>query len=120
MNSLEAQLKSWKPRRPSARISRRLFPAETGTTELAKALSWLVTATVCLLFTLQAVRNDDSGKFRNEPLVAMIWSNQTPPSYFLAETFQSENRVTRVTFASTNPGHSTSSVGFMRNTNSAD
>lgn len=111
---------SWKPRRPSAKISRRLFGARAANHELMKAASWLATAAACVLFTVQSVRTGEGGGNHAGPLVAMIWSNQTPPSYFVADTFQSENRVTHVTFASTNPGHSTSSVGFMRSTNSAD
>jgi len=114
MNSSEAQLKSWKPRRPSASISRRLFAPRNAHPELGRALSWCATATACLLLTVGVVRHGDAGPAASNPLVAMIWSNQAPPSYFVADTFQSENRVIRATLASTNPGQTTSVTGFTQ------
>lgn len=121
MEPWEAELKSWKPRRPSASISRRLFPARSGRQEFARTLSWLATAAACLTFTVVvASRTDRAGASPEGSLVAMNWSNQAPPSYQMADTFQSENRVIRATFAWTNPSHSNSSVGFMQKSSSAD
>jgi hypothetical protein len=84
-------------------------------------MSWFATAAACLVFTVAvASRENRASAAPSGPLVAMIWSNQTPPSYQVADTFQSENRVIRATFAWTNPARSNSSVGFMRNPSSAD
>ena len=53
MNLLETQLRSWRPRRPSAGLKRRLFSARPGARrERGLALGWLAPATACLLLTL--------------------------------------------------------------------
>ena len=44
MNWLETQLKSWEPRRPSAKIERRLFPAPGRRAGLSRAFGWLAPA----------------------------------------------------------------------------
>ena len=59
MNPLENQLQSWKPRRPSPRIARRLFgPAQKASARLARragAWNWLSPVAACALTMLVAV-----------------------------------------------------------------
>ena len=52
MNSLEAQLHSWQPRRPSARLKRRLFSEPISLMpRMAWFVGWLVPATACAVLT---------------------------------------------------------------------
>jgi hypothetical protein len=59
MSPLENQLQSWKPRRPSPKIARRLFgPAETPSLRFASpaaAWNWLSPVAACALTVLVAV-----------------------------------------------------------------
>ncbi len=53
MDSLETRLRSWRPRRPSAKLERRLFAATTvWTPKMAWLVGSLAPATACLLLTL--------------------------------------------------------------------
>ena len=52
MNSLETQLRSWRPRRPSAGLERRLFATPVSRMpKMAWFVGWLVPATACALLT---------------------------------------------------------------------
>jgi hypothetical protein len=62
MNPLEKQLQSWTPRRPSAKIARRLFAkAEQAPRFLRRAevWSWLTPVAACVLTLLVAVHSAD-------------------------------------------------------------
>jgi hypothetical protein len=95
MSQWEKHLLSWTPRRPSARLERRLFAA---TPTLAEALppfrfGWLAPATavlalMCVLFTQRYLANC-SPSAAASPMVAMILSNQSAPAYLLTR-FQPE------------------------------
>ena len=81
-NPLEMQLRSWVPRRPSARLKKRLFPAPPRPSTPAGAFSWLAPATACLLVALAVVgqRNENwnsSTSSQRSTLVATILSNQS-------------------------------------------
>jgi hypothetical protein len=95
MNELEKLLVSWTPRRPSARLERRLFAPAPAAAEvlLPFRLSWLAPATaglmlLCVLFNQlygsTAYRSASPG-----PLVAMILSNQSAAAY-LPGSFKAE------------------------------
>ena len=121
MKWLEAQLKSWAPRRPSANIDRRLFPRRARAPELARALAWLVPAAACLVFALATVWQEGgaAGASRPESMFAMVLSNQTGANFLQNDAAQPENRVMRASFEWTNRSSSGSSIRFMPLTNSS-
>ena len=87
MNELETQLLSWTPRRPSAKLERRLFAAGLAPAEvlLPFRFSWLAPATaalmlMCVLFN-QRYGPTFSRSASPGPLVAMILSNQSAAAY---------------------------------------
>ncbi len=87
MNELEKLLRSWTPRRPSARLERRLFAGAPAVEEalLPFRLTWLAPVTVglmlmCVLFN-QRYGASLSGSASPGPLVAMILSNQSAAAY---------------------------------------
>lgn len=109
MNPLETQLRSWKLRRPSARLERRLFPAGTSARPAAPSLMhWLAPATACLLFATLALNPRGSALPDGQPLMAIILSNQSYAAYLPGSFRQEQNRWD--TFEWTNHGHSGSSV----------
>ena len=133
MNELETHLRTWAPRRPSARLKLRLFaqpaPAATvaaraacnlqpPTCELQPAtlpfrLSWLAPATaalflMCVLFN-QHNTATLAGAAGSGPLVAMIMSNQSAAAY-LPGSFKGEQNILGNTFEWTNVRGSTSSI----------
>ena len=61
MNSLETRLRSWRPRRPSARLKRRHFSARPGAPRrnVAWLLGWLAPAAACVLLTVLALNSDN-------------------------------------------------------------
>ncbi len=121
MTEWERQLRSWKPRRPSARLKERLFatPITDPPSPLADRhtpafhLSWLAPATAALLLVAALVNQHNSGAVFESPrsasMVAMILSNQSAAAY-LPATFQSEqNGLPPGTFEWTNGSRSASS-----------
>jgi hypothetical protein len=120
MNWLETQLKSWAPRRPSAKIERRLFPRRGRVPELARALAWLTPAAACMVLALAAVRQEGAaGASRPDYMFAMAFSNQAGANIMHSDAAQPENRVMRASFEWTNRGGSGSSIRFMPLTNSS-
>jgi hypothetical protein len=112
METLENRLRSWSPRRPSAKIEARLFGAPT---RLAPKTGWLIgslaPAAACLLLTLSMFNPGNTGRSLNhEPLVAMILSNQNYAAYASDNFRQSENNLAAVTFDWTNHSISTSNT----------
>ena len=95
MNELEKWLYSWTPRRPSARLERRLFAARPDPVEalLPFRFGWLAPTTValalmCVLFN-QRYGSPSSLPEGAGPMVAMILSNQSAAAY-LPGSFQAE------------------------------
>ena len=95
MNELEKWLCSWTPRRPSARLERRLFAASSAPEEtlFPFRFGWLAPATValalmCVLFN-QRYGAPSFEPIGAGPMVAMILSNQSAPAY-LPGSFQAE------------------------------
>lgn len=116
MNQIEAQLRSWAPRRPSARLNARIFSPAPGPVEPQPAIriSWLApaTAAVLLLTVLLGQRNSPalSSSTTSKPVVAMILSNQSAAAYLPGSFQHEQNIVTANTFEWTNRGASPSSV----------
>ena len=115
MNWLENQLKSWEPRRPSARIERRLFPTPSARLEVARAFNWLAPATVCLLLALAVFKQENNisaATPRHDPAIAMMLSNQSFVAFLTGGSKQIEHNILPATFELTNRSGSTSTIGF--------
>ena len=98
MNELEAHLRSWAPRRPSASLERRLFARRPVAAELPPAfrLSWLAPAMAVLLLVGLFLNGHNStaiGSSNTVPIVAMILSNQSAAAYLPASFQHAENRL---------------------------
>ena len=111
-DSLENQLRSWRPRRASAGLKRKLFAAPVSASRrLAWVLGSLAPATACLLLTLAVFNSGNyDGSSRRAPLAAMILSNQSYAAYAPGNYRESENSLFSVTFDWTNRGVLTSSM----------
>src|SRR5438105_13585025 len=116
LNELETQLRCWVPRRPSARLKRRIFgwPKTTNPDRPTFRLSWLPPATaalllLCVLFnqhSSQAISSAGSNS-----IVAVALSNQSIAS-FLSGTFSREhNGLPNGTFEWTNGSGASSDIG---------
>jgi len=119
MNELnENQLLSWRPRRPSAGLKRRLLRL-TGPDEIPTA-QWLwrgVAPTVaCALLTLMALNHGDSGLPSQLP-VALMLSNQDNAAFATGGAQTRENHLAAVTFGWTNGSVFKSSIRFTPTTN---
>lgn len=122
MNWLEEQLKSWAPRRPSARIERRLFGGQRHAVELTHAIAWLAPAAACMVLALAAARPGagTTGASRPESMFAMMMmSNRASASLLCDSGAQPENSIVRASFQWTNKGDSGSSIRFIPFTNSS-
>src|SRR5260221_10331056 len=121
MNELERQLRLWAPRRPSAKLERRLFASQAASGvanyqtpirhQLGFRLRWVAPATAAfvLLCVLYNQRAGDSlgGGTSSGHIMAMILSNQSTIAY-LPAGFQ--NSPPADTFEWTNGSGSTSSM----------
>ena len=119
MNLPENQLRSWQPRRPSARLRRRLFAAPVKVMPpMAWFLGWLAPATACALLTLSVFNSGNSlpgSSSRHEPMVAMMLSNQSY-AVCVSSAFQSgQNDPPSITVDWTNrSGSASSNASFPR------
>jgi hypothetical protein len=119
MDSLENRLRSWQPRRPSAKLKRRLFAAPAS---IMPKVAWLIgslaPATACVLLTLSVFNPENTGRLlRHEPMTAMILSNQNYAAYASDNFREEQNGLFSVTFDWTNHGNFKSSIApFSRNT----
>jgi len=109
MNSLENQLRSWRPRRPSARVERRVFG--NSLPKLRWIFGSLAPVTACALLTLSVFNSGNSGDLsRREPVTAMILGNSKYAAY-ASDTFRGgQNTLFSVTFDWTRSGNFTSSI----------
>jgi hypothetical protein len=123
LNELETQLRSWSPRRPSARIERQLFAREAGGTPMAGRFSfqWLAPATallmvLCMLFSERSnpsLASSGSGQW----MVATIMSNQSAAPYLPGSFTRDANILSANSFEWTNGSRSPSSLGPSKGTN---
>lgn len=115
MNLPETQLRSWRPRRPSAGLKRRILSVRPGTPATAAFLGWLAPATACALLTLLVFNSSSglpAGPSSHGTMMAMILSNQNYAAYAPDGSQNVQNRLSSVTFDWTNSGTSGSSIRF--------
>lgn len=140
MNDLEIQLRSWAPRRPSAKLKQRIFAANReaelpseGQTSVAcsvlrvpfsvfltnlkpTSFRWLapVTAAFFLTCILLNQRSAPMATPSTSPLIAMILSSNQSAAAYLPGSFQREqNGLPSDTFEWTNGSGSTSSISSL-------
>jgi len=117
MQELETQLLSWAPRRPSARLKKRLFLRGRGDAPTPFGFQWLVPATAALLFVglVFNQRNSSaiSGSSSSTPMVAMIMSNQSAAAYLPGSFTRDQNILSADTFDWTNGSSLTSSISSL-------
>jgi hypothetical protein len=112
MNMLEAELRSWTPRRPSPKLERRLLGQDQPHFCVSRLLPVLAPTAACLLLTLSMLQQSARGLLPDDgaqaTMVALGLSNQNFAAY-LPGTFQpTANRLD--TFEWTNGGYSKSSM----------
>jgi hypothetical protein len=125
MEQLENQLRSWAPRRPSARLERRLFGDQAvvaleGSSsrtipQHGARFAWLAPAMagfalICMLFNQRPGGTASSGT-NSGHFLAVISSNQS--SYLASGISRQQNRPATDIFESTNDNNFTSSVRFL-------
>jgi hypothetical protein len=130
MSNLEMQLRSWAPRRPSARLERRLFarppaPApvaerrtpDTDSTAAHFRLSWLAPATLALLLMCVLVNQRNlpgsSPAANSGPIVALELSNQSAAAWLPGSFAHDQNSVPAETFEWTNGSRSSARPGSV-------
>lgn len=122
LNELEMQLRSWVPRRPSARLKRRLFGPEPAAEDRPSSfrLSWLppVTAALLLLCVLfnqhssQALSSSGSNS-----IVALALSNQSVAPWLPGSFSREHNGLPTGTFEWTNESGTSSGSRSVSNAN---
>ena len=116
-NLPETQLRSWRPRRPTARLKRRIFSSNPDSVAPSARWFWgcLAPAAACALFTMMAL---DSGTGLTErPLISNILSNQNYAAYASGDGQIPQNHLAAVTFDWTNRSGFNSSISFTPTTN---
>jgi hypothetical protein len=108
-DSLENQLRSSQPRRPSAGLRRKLFgdPVKA-TRRVAWFLGSLAPAAACLLLTISVFNPGNYGGSTH--LEPMVLGNQSSAVYASGNDGGTENNLFSVTFDWTNHGNFTSSI----------
>jgi hypothetical protein len=116
LNELETQLRSWVPRRPSAKLKRRLFrqPQAAEDREPSFRLSWLPPATaalmlLCVLFNQHSSQALSSAA--SNSMVAVALSNQSVAAWLPGSFSREHNGLPTGTFEWTNETGSSSSIG---------
>jgi hypothetical protein len=116
LNATEAQLRSWRPRRPAAGLERKIFAA--GAVPHTATWLWrcLAPAMACALLTLMAINHGGEG-LGQKPMIAMVLSNQSYAAYASGGQQTAQNHLAAVTFDSTNRSTFESIIGFTPTTN---
>ncbi len=120
MNELEARLRSWAPRRPSASLEKRLFARRPAAAEPPTPfrLKWLAPAMAGLLLlglVLYGHSNTAAGSSNPVPMVAMILSNQSAAAYWSGSFPHAENRLPADAYQWTLGRHATSVISAVLN-----
>ena len=112
MNLPEDQWRSWRPRRPSPKLKRRIFAHPSGAPQVVLwSLRCLAPSLTCLLLAIAALKQGSTvtnPNARRDWLLGMIGSNQI--TYLPGNYQQEQNRCASVTFDWTNRSGSTSSI----------
>ena len=117
LNELEPQLHSWVPRRPSARLKRRIFRRNAAAQELPEPsfrFSWLPPATavlllLCVLFNQHSSQAISSAGANS--LVALAVSNQNIVPWLSGSFSREHNGLPNFTFEWTNGSGFSSGIG---------
>ena len=114
----ETQLRSWRPRRPSAGLKRRIlqFAAEADVPTARWLWGCLAPTMTCALLTLMALSHDGDVLGRKQPM-ALILSNQDSAAYATGGAQTEQNHLAAVTFDWTNRSVFKSSIRFTPATN---
>ncbi len=114
MKSLEEQVRSWKPRRPSPALERRLFP-QRASEYRSELLAWLVPATVCVVMVMMTSHQPENpalaGETRESAMIPAAMSNQSYAPFLPGSFQRSANRLD--TFEWTKAVSFTSSIGSL-------
>jgi hypothetical protein len=113
MNLLENQLRSWRPRRPSPKLKRRIFGAAARREAVTLSLRWLAPAAACLLLALTIVKQGPGfavGSSGTGPLLGVISSNLIYTNVVPHNGSSGDNRVFPAKFDWTNLTGFTSNV----------
>ena len=115
MNELEMQLRSWVPRRPSAKLERSLFGAKPEFRRPTLGFSWLapVTAALVVLCVLMTQRNGPSNSLPtpSNTMIAAALSNQLAAGWLPGSTTREQNALPAESFEWTNGNGWSSSNG---------
>lgn len=111
LEPVETQLLRLPLRNPSRRLARKIFSRRSKDTHAPALRHWLAPAMASVLFTLLLLNHqaDLGPPTCNQPIFAMILSNQSYAAYLPGSFQREQNRWD--TFGWTNQGHSRSSVG---------
>jgi hypothetical protein len=112
MNQLENQLRSWRPRRPSAKIKRRLFPTASAREAASLSLRWLAPAAACLVMALTVASHDPgfSANSGREAMMGLISSNLNYTNILPGTGTEGRNGIIPASFEWTNLSGFTSSI----------
>jgi len=121
MKELEMQLRSWVPRRPSAKLKQRLFappPPPSPRPKTVVGFRWLapVTAAFIVLCVLMTQRNGPSNSLASpsNTIIAAALSNQLDAGWLPGTFAREQNALPAETFEWTNGNGWSSSNGPLR------
>jgi hypothetical protein len=122
MNTLEAQLRSWTPRRPSPGLERRVFGSEPLHFSFSRLATVLAPTAACVLLTFSIVKQSSQVLLPHDDphaaMIAMGLSNQNFAAYLPGSFQPTANRVD--TFEWTNRGYSNSSMDSLTSPQATD
>ena len=101
LKSLEARLRCWRPRRPSATLKWRLWLAlAAGVPRLLRVAGWLAPAAACALLAMLAVDSENAAPAggRWQPSIMAMLSNQNYAVFMTEQPVQGQNNVSVVHF----------------------
>jgi hypothetical protein len=113
MKMLENQLHSWQPRRPSARIKRRLFPAASSSEFTGLSLRWLAPAAACLMLALTIASQQpglSASSARQQAMMGLMSNNLSYTNLLPENDNAGHNRISSTSFEWTNLSDFTSSI----------
>ena len=124
IETLEKRLRSWAPRRPSAKLEQRLFGPSPASENTALGFRWLapVTAAFVVLSVLMSQRNGPSSSLvaTSHTLAAAALSNQLAVGWLPTSLAREQNALPNETFEWTNGNGWPSSNGPFRGPRGTD
>src|SRR5690348_688541 len=124
MKELEMQLRSWAPRRPSAKLKQRLFAQPASRPNVVVGFRWLapVTAAFIVLCVLMTQHNGPSSSLvsSSNTIIAAALSNQLDAGWLPGTFARQQNALPAETFEWTNGNGWSSSNGPFRGPRGTD